>query len=88
MQVDVSEEMMDLLKVYRDAAEHLERQSTYRLDSLVSQMEDFVKVHKEAKQMKRKLEKLCGKMDVNKCNDCNHEDEDEEYNETIPFISG
>lgn len=82
MMVDVSEELKDLLKVYKDASEHLVKQEGYRLDNLVSAMKDFIKVHEERKDMQRKLTTLVQKLDSKKdCNGCGCDEEDEEDDE-------
>ncbi len=79
MPVDVSEELKDLLKVYKDASEHLVKQEGYKLDQLVSSMKDFIKVHEERKMMERKLKNLIQKVEPPKhCEGCDHDDEDEE----------
>ena len=75
MMVDVNEELKDLLKVYKDAAEHLQKHEGYRLTSLVSAMKDFIKVHEESKEMQRKLATLVQKLDPNKQNECDEDDE-------------
>lgn len=81
MGVDVHDELHDLLKVYKDAAEHLASQEKHRLQSLVSCMKDFIKVYEDRKEMDRKYNTLVSKLNPKKeCDDCgcdHDEDEDE-----------
>lgn len=78
MMVDVNEELKDLLKVYKDAAEHLVKQEGYKLEQLVGSMKDFIKVHEERKVMERKLSTLVQKLEPKKsCEECEDEEDEE-----------
>lgn len=72
-------ELTDLLKVYKDAAEHLCTQERYKMSHLVAAMKDFIKVHEDRQQMEKKLAALVQKLEPMKpCEGCSEDEENED----------
>lgn len=74
--IDVNEELVDLLKVYTDAEEHLLSKEKFALEILESMMRRYLESKDERKKVSQKLEALKQKMAS--CHPSQQEDEKED----------
>lgn len=78
-EVDISEELKDLLKVYTDAELHLKSKEDQALSSLESVMKRYMDAKEERKKVTLKLNTLKYKLGKSEpCDECDECDEDDE----------
>lgn len=71
--VDVNDELQDLLKVYSEATDHLEKKHYNAMERLIGCMRAFLEVIDEYRDTRNKLDRLKSKLG----NDKHEEEEDE-----------
>jgi hypothetical protein len=69
MNIDVSEELADLWKVYTDAYEHLKTREEQSISTLVLYMKHFIEIYEEKKSIGHKLNTLSYKVKAGSSDD-------------------
>jgi hypothetical protein len=73
MELDVTEEMKDLLKVYTESQVNLEAREKYMLNNMVMEMKRFVEMYEKKTEVENKLYRLKQKIEEandEECNEC------------------
>ena len=76
-EIDITDEIIELTKIYQDAEAHLKKKEEAELDCMESYMKRYLQVKDEREKVSDKLKSLLDKVNHKPCDECSCEDDEE-----------